>query len=102
MISLVESKLDILKELCVKYAVMRLELFGSATSDEFNFSSSDLDFLVQFEECSPSDHYERYFGLLESLEELFDRKIDLVEEGAMRNPYFIRRVNQSRSSIYAA
>jgi hypothetical protein len=48
------------------------------------------------------EHYERYFGLLESLQELFARHVDLVEIGAMRNPYFIRRVNESRKLIYAA
>ena len=99
---LVENKIETLKELCAKYGVKRLELFGSATGEDFDLESSDLDFLVQFEPCSPSDHYEHYFGLLESLKNLYDRKIDLVEEDAMRNPYFIRRVNQSRSPIYAA
>ena len=97
---LVENKIEALRELCAKYSVKRLELFGSATGEDFDPESSDLDFLVKFESCSPSDHYEHYFGLLESLENLYDRKIDLVEEDAMRNPYFIRRVNQSRLPIY--
>ena len=98
---MIEAKADELKQLCRRYHVQRLELFGSAAEDNFNPSLSDLDFLVQFEPCSPSEHYERYFGLLESLQALFGRQIDLVEAGAMRNPYFIRRVNRSRTPIYA-
>lgn len=89
-------------QLCRRYRVHRLELFGSAARDDFDPKTSDLDFLVEFEPCSPSDHYEHYFGLLESLRALFGRPVDLVEAKAMRNPYFIRRVNQSRTSIYAA
>ena len=99
---LVENKIGSLKKLCARYGVMRLELFGSAAGEGFDPESSDLDFLVQFLPCTPSDHYEHYFGLLESLEKLYKRKIDLVEEDAMRNPYFIKRVNQSRLPIYAA
>ena len=84
------------------HGVQSLDLFGSAADGSFDPASSDLDFLVEFQPCSPSEHYERYFGLLERLEELFGRRIDLVEVSAMRNPYFIRGVNQSRTPIYAA
>jgi len=100
MIRLVQDKYDELARLCRKYHVKRLEIFGSAASDNFDPASSDLDFLVQFEPCPPSDHYERYFGLLESLQTLFGHSIDLVEANALKNPYFIKRVNQSRTPIY--
>lgn len=99
---LIEKTRADLIQLCRQFHVHRLELFGSAARDDFNSETSDLDFLVEFEPCSPSDHYEHYFGLLESLRALFGRPVDLVEAKAMRNPYFIRRVNQSRTSIYAA
>jgi len=102
MISLVAEKQTALEELCAKYRVKSLELFGSATNDDFNLASSDLDFLVLFQPCAPSEHYDRYFGLLESLEKLFGRRVDLVEADAMRNQYFIRRVNETRKPIYAA
>ena len=102
MIGLIEEKYDEIARLCRKYHVKRLEVFGSATGDDFDPTSSDLDFLVQFEQCSPSEHYERYFGLLESLLALLGHSIDLVETDAIKNPYFIRRVNQSRTPIYAS
>jgi len=102
MISLVAEKQTELEKLCIRYRVKSLELFGSGTNDDFNLASSDLDFLVLFQPCSPSEHYDRYFGLLESLEKLFGRRVDLVEADAMRNQYFIRRVNESRKPIYAA
>ena len=101
MTPLVEEKREELVRLCRRYRVGRLELFGSAAGDDFDPGRSDLDFLVQFEPCSPGEHYERYFCLLEALEDLFQRNIDLVEADAIRNPYFIRRVNETRRSIYA-
>ncbi len=102
MLRLILEHRDDLIRLCHRNRVKTLDLFGSAADGSFDPASSDLDFLVEFEPCSPAEHYERYFGLLESLEELFGLRIDLVEVSAMRNPYFIRRVNQSRTSIYAA
>jgi uncharacterized protein len=99
---LFDEKLEPLRELCRTYAVERLEVFGSAADSSFDPQRSDLDFLVTFAPCMPSEHYERYFGLLESLESLFERRVDLVEAQAMRNPYFIRQVNESKRLLYAA
>ena len=88
--------------LCRKYAVQRLEVFGSAVDGTFDPRSSDVDFLVTFGPSTPSEHYERYFGLVESLESLFGRRVDLVEAPALRNPYFIQQVNESKELVYAA
>ncbi len=100
--AVIDEKLDSIAKLRRRYHVQTLELFGSATGKAFNPQDSDLDFLVVFQPCPPSDHYERYFGLVEALESLFGRPVDLVEAEAMRNPYFIRRVNESRTPVYAA
>jgi hypothetical protein len=89
--------------LCGKYRVRRLELFGSASAvgESFDPDSSDLDFLVEFEESGPVEHSRAYFGLLNDLEDLFGRKIDLVETKAISNPYFLESVNLSREVVYA-
>ena len=79
----------------------RLELFGSAAGDAFDPQRSDLDFLVEFD-ADPSRLFDRYFGLKESLEALYGRRVDLVTEGSLRNRYFIEAVNQSRRLVYAA
>ena len=86
--------------LCRRFRVAH-ELFGSAAGDRFDPASSDLDFLVDYEEISPSDHAE-YFGLLFSLEDLFRRDIDLVELSAVRNPYFLQAISKDRVLLYAA
>jgi predicted nucleotidyltransferase len=100
--SILSGKEEALTRLCRKYRVRRLDVFGSAADGSFQHGNSDLDFLVEFEPCEPRDHYERYFGLLEALETLFQRPVDLVEAAALRNPFFIRQVNESRRLVYAA
>ena len=98
----VQDRQDEIERLCARFHVKILELFGSATTGSFDTESSDLDFLMEFKRCSPSEHYDRYFGLLKSLQVMSNCPIDLVEVTAMQNPYFIRRVNESRSRICAA
>jgi len=99
---LVTKKKDAVRQLCRRYRVRRLELFGSATGDKFDEKSSDLDFVVEFEEFGPSEYAEAYFGLLEGLQSLFDREIDLVVLSAVKNPYFRESIERSRTALYAA
>ncbi len=91
-----------LADLCQRFHVAQLELFGSAATDEFDPQRSDLDFLVTFGDVHAGERFDAFFGLQQALEELFGRSVDLVEAGAPRNPYFIRRLNESRKLVYAA
>ena len=97
----VQSKRPQLEVLCRTHRVRRLELFGSAASGHFNPKRSDLDFLVSFETMSPEELADSYFGLLTSLEDLFDVPIQLVtESSASKNPYFRESVERSKSVLY--
>jgi uncharacterized protein len=98
----VEEKLDQIFALCDKYKVAHLELFGSATGEDFDTEKSDIDFLVEFQEMTPREHKNSYFGLLENLEDLFQRKIDIIEVKEIKNPYLIESINRSRRTLYAA
>ena len=100
--ALISEKRDEIIALCRRFRVKALELFGSAAGDRFDPATSDLDFLVDYEEISPSDHAACYFGLLFSLEDLFGRDVDLVELSAVRNPYFLQAIAKDRVLLYAA
>ncbi len=103
MIRLIEDNREVLKELCTKYRVQRLEVFGSAlTGKNFDAETSDLDFLVEFLPLKTGEYADTYFGLLEALESLFNRRIDLIMVRAVRNPYFLEAINKSRRVLYAA
>lgn len=102
MIELITQRRNELAELCRRFHVARLEVFGSAAAGDFDSENSDLDFLVEFGDLPDGERFDTYFDLLDALEELFDRRIDLVEADALSNPYFIRRVNESRRPVYAS
>jgi predicted nucleotidyltransferase len=103
MIALVEQNLDAVKKLCRQYRVRRLELIGSSmTAEEFDAQKSDIDFLVEFGPLKQGEYADTYFGLLESLESLFNRHVDLVMVRAVKNPYFLESINKSRKVLYAA
>lgn len=91
-----------LEEICRRYRVRRLELFGSAAAGRDRPGESDLDFLVEFEPLPQGAYADAYFGLLEGLERLFGRPVDLVVAGAIKNPYFRESVERTKAVVYAA
>ena len=102
MIALIEQRRSEVAALCSRFGVQSLEVFGSAADGAFDPAHSDIDFLVEFNEGDAGSLFRRYFGLLESLEQLFVRRIDLVTPSALKNPYFIAEVNKSRQTVYAS
>jgi predicted nucleotidyltransferase len=102
MISIVQTNREGIERLCRRYRVRRLELFGSAVRGQFDPETSDLDFLVDFEQLKPEEYADTYFGLLEGLRALFNRNVDLVMASAVKNPYFLEGIKRSRTLLYAA
>jgi hypothetical protein len=101
LIDLIEKKRSELAELCHRYGVERLYLFGSAATGQFRPPSSDLDFMVEMANRQPTAAYaDRYLALAEELEHLFGRPIDLITEQSIRNPYFRREIEATRQLVY--
>jgi len=91
-----------IEALCRRLGVLRLDAFGSIVAGHLR-EDSDLDFLVEFDLTRGIEGYaDRYFDLLESLEELFGRPVDLVVDSAIKNPYFRESVDETRAHLYAA
>ncbi|HUV10907.1 MAG TPA: nucleotidyltransferase domain-containing protein [Acidimicrobiia bacterium] len=91
-----------LEMLCRRYRVRSLYLFGSAARDDFDPGRSDVDLLVEFEALAPGGYADAYFGLRESLEDLFGHEVDLVALSAVRNPYMKADIERTRTLLYAA
>lgn len=88
--------------ICQRFHVSRLDVFGSAArADDFNAASSDVDFLIEFAEDS-TPGLQDFFGAKTALEQLLGRTVDLVEPGAVRNPYVLASINRHREAVYAA
>ncbi|MEN9335788.1 MAG: hypothetical protein RLZZ500_775 [Bacteroidota bacterium] len=85
--------------LCKVYHVRRLYAFGSVLTNQFN-EESDIDLIVDFNDIQLLDYADNYFDLKFSLEDAFQRKVDLVEEKAIKNPYFKKAIEQNKQLIY--
>ncbi len=86
-----------IKRLCQFFAVRNLYLVGSGARNDFT-ENSDIDILIEFEE--DENRFDRYFTLKEKLEELFGRKIDLIEAEAVNNPYVKKNLQKDRVLVY--
>ena len=100
--AVIEQHRNEIEALCRRFNVARLEVFGSAADGSFDPARSDVDFLVEFQPLEPGPLADAYFGLRAELERIFQRRVDLVTPKAIRNPYFLRGVNETRRLLYAA
>ena len=102
MIKIVEEKIEEIIALSKLHRVTSIALFGSAAKETMN-DDSDIDFLVQFsEDIHLLDYADNYFFLLEKLEELMGRKIDLVTQKSLRNSVLIEEIEKTKVELYAA
>ncbi len=99
---LIEQNHPGIADICHRYHIQRLEVFGSAArGDDFDPARSDADFLVEFSPEVQAGLTE-FFGAKAELEALLGRGVDLVEFSAVRNPYVLASINHSRELVYAA
>ena len=97
--NLIERNIDTLIDLCKQHKVKELYIFGSILTSGFN-DTSDIDFLVQFENIDLLEYADNYFDLKEKFETLFDREIDLLENQAIRNPIFRKVLDREKKIVY--
>lgn len=102
MIPLIRQHRQEIAEICRRYQVRNLELFGSAARGDFDPQSSDVDFFVEFNSYDSPTIADQWFGLQEELSALLGRKVDLTSSRTARNPYFLESANRSRVGIYSA
>ncbi|MDH3999400.1 MAG: nucleotidyltransferase domain-containing protein [Desulfuromonadales bacterium] len=98
----IEQKRAEIERLCAKRGVLKLSLFGSAVTDQFDPQSSDLDFLVEFKPVPPVQHAEHFFSLKEELQSLFGLPVDLFKPSPIRNPYLLKEIDENRVPLYDA
>ncbi|MSP02688.1 MAG: DNA polymerase III subunit beta [Acetobacteraceae bacterium] len=99
----IEAHYAEIAELCRRFHVLRLELFGSAArGTDFNPGRSDVDLLVTYDPHEPAPGLADYFDLTDQLAALLGHPVDLVMSGAVRNPFVRADIERSKQSIYAA
>ncbi len=99
----IADKREELAELCRRHGVARLEVFGSAARGaDFDPQTSDADFLVEFRLDDGRAPLQQYFDFAEALRQTLGRSVDLVESGAVQNPYMRAAIDRSRELVYAS
>lgn len=101
MIALLEQYRHQIADLCRKYGVRKLELFGSAARGDFDSAQSDIDFFFEFD-ADPMNLADRFFGFSEDLQRLLGKPVDLVSSRDAHNRYFLEVANRHRIILYAA
>lgn len=96
---IIKDNIHQIKKLCESHNVKSLFVFGSASTENFN-ELSDIDLLISFHQMDYGDYADNYFELADKFENIFKRKVDLVTENSLSNPYFIESVNKNKALIY--
>jgi len=97
--AIIENNRSKIIEVSKQHHVKKLYAFGSVCTGQFN-ENSDIDFLVTFEDIPINGYAENYFNLEEKLSKILDRQVDVVVEHTLSNPYFIKVLNKTKTSIY--
>ena len=85
--------------LCHSHKVKSLYAFGSVLTSNFT-PTSDIDLVVDFQEVELNEYADNYFDFKFSLQDLLNHTVDLLEEHAIKNPYFKQVVNQTKELVY--
>ncbi|SFH00989.1 hypothetical protein SAMN04487988_1133 [Algoriphagus hitonicola] len=102
MIELVKNNLEKITTSCKKHRVASLFLFGSAANGTLK-KTSDIDFLVEFfDDINVLEYADNYFSLLEELQGILNKKVDLVSTKSLKNPILKQTIDQSKVDLYAA
>ena len=97
--NLIQNYSKEIENLCKTHKVKSLHAFGSVLTENFNVKS-DLDFVVDFQQIDVLDYGDNYYSLKFALEDIFNRNVDLLEQKAIVNPFFLKTINQNKKLIY--
>ena len=96
----ISNKIKLLKPIFQSHKIEKAYLFGSVITEKFS-ANSDIDILISFQDnIDPLEKGELWWSLYDSLRLHFNREIDLVTESSLKNPYFIKEINNTKQMIY--
>ena len=97
--NIIDQNIEIIHDLCTRHKVARLFVFGSVLTNRLK-KNSDIDLIVDFSDIDVYDYADNYFDLKFSLENLFNRSVDLLEDKAIDNPYLRQSIDSTKQLIY--
>lgn len=96
---IIKNNLQSIRNICKEHNVKNLYAFGSVCTDEFS-DDSDIDLLLSFKDISIEEYADNYFKLHDLFQDLLSRKIDLMTENSLSNPYFIKEMEKTKTQLY--
>jgi predicted nucleotidyltransferase len=96
----ISKNLNDFNAVCQNHKVKYLYAFGSSITDRFDYEESDIDFLVEIDEPDPIERGEKLLSLWDTFENLFQRKVDLLTDSSLRNPYLRKNIDSTKILIY--
>ncbi len=96
----ISNRLNEFKSLCVSHSVKYLYAFGSSVTDHFDYEKSDIDVLVEIDEKNPLERGEKLISLWDTLEEFFQREVDMLTDSSISNPFLRKSIDSSKILIY--
>jgi predicted nucleotidyltransferase len=97
--NLIDNNMEKIQDLCTRHKVRSLFVFGSVLTEKFK-RESDVDLVVDFQGVDIYDYADNYFDFKHSLENIFRRDVDLLEEKAIKNPYLRQSIDSTKQQIY--
>lgn len=97
---ILSENINTIVKYCKKYKVKELYAVGSVVTDNFT-DKSDVDLLIKFDEITIEEYTDNYFTLHKLFEKIFKRKIDLITDKSLSNPFFIKTIEKNKQLLYA-
>jgi uncharacterized protein len=98
--SLIQEKHDEFVSLCVAHKVDKLYVFGSSVTTHFDPVRSDIDVVVSLNISDPITYGETLLSFWDALELFFKRKVDLLTDESIKNPYLRKSIEATKKLIY--
>jgi hypothetical protein len=96
----ISKRLEDFKEVCLNHGVRYLYAFGSSVNDQFDSETSDIDLLVEIDDPDPIERGEKLISLWDAFEDFFHRKVDLLTDSSIRNPFLRKSIDSTKILIY--
>ena len=96
----ISKKLNDFNALCQIHKVKCLYAFGSSVTDRFDDEKSDIDLLVEIDDADPIERGDKLISLWDTFEVFFHRKVDLLTDSSIRNPYLRKSIDSTKILIY--
>jgi predicted nucleotidyltransferase len=98
----IDEKREEIAEVCQRYGIERLFIFGSALREDFRPGGSDIDLLVEFSPIDISKKFHTFLEARAAFSKILQAEVDLVMSGAVKNKVIAGEIDRTKKLLYGA